>query len=308
MPQATGILRTWNDDKGFGFIAPTHGGRELFVHISAFPRDGSRPTVGESLSYELGQGRDGKPQAVRVVRKAVGMQKPPARPAGLSRQRPRSRLGSMVAVVIVMAMVAHGVKQYQGHAHRQELRALPPAQAQPAAIQSERPSSFRCDGRTHCSQMTSCQEATWFVNNCPGTQMDGDQDGVPCEQQHCNGSVFQLTLFLMNEITWSDFTKVELRVGRIVGAEAFPEARKPAYKLHVDFGPELGIRKSSAQITSLYTPDELVGKLVVAVVNFPRKQIGPLMSECLVTGFHNEQGEVALCVPDRPVPLGTKLL
>ena len=112
----------------------------------------------------------------------------------------------------------------------------------------------------------------------------------------------------MNEITWQDFTQVELRVGRIVSAEAFPEARNPAYKLHVDFGPELGVRKSSAQITSLYTPEALVGKLVVAVVNFPPKQIGPLMSECLVTGFHNEHGEVALCVPDQAVPLGTKLL
>ena len=114
--------------------------------------------------------------------------------------------------------------------------------------------------------------------------------------------------FPMEEITLNDFTKVELRVGRIVSAEAFPEARNPAYQLHVDFGPELGIKKSSAQITSLYTPDELVGKLVVAVVSFPKKQIGPLMSECLVTGFHNEHGEVALCVPDKPVPLGTKLL
>jgi tRNA-binding protein len=76
----------------------------------------------------------------------------------------------------------------------------------------------------------------------------------------------------------------------------------------VDFGDELGIRKSSAQITALYRPEELVGRLVVAVLNFPRKQIGPLMSECLVTGFHDERGDVALCVPDRPVPLGTRLL
>jgi tRNA-binding protein len=76
----------------------------------------------------------------------------------------------------------------------------------------------------------------------------------------------------------------------------------------VDFGEEIGIRKSSAQITHLYKPEELVGKLVVAVVNFPKKQIGPLMSECLVTGFHNADGEVALCVPDKPVPVGAKLL
>jgi tRNA-binding protein len=109
-------------------------------------------------------------------------------------------------------------------------------------------------------------------------------------------------------ITWDDFMKVELRVGRVVGATAFPEARKPAYILHVDFGPELGVRKSSAQITHHYTPEALVGRLVVAVVNFPPKQIGPVRSECLVTGFHDANGHVALCVPDKDVPLGTRLL
>lgn len=112
----------------------------------------------------------------------------------------------------------------------------------------------------------------------------------------------------MEEISWNDFMKVELRVGRVVQAEVFKEARKPAYKLQVDLGPELGLRKSSAQITQLYQPEELIGRLVVAVVNFPRKQIGPLMSECLVTGFHNADGHVALCVPDGDVPLGTRLL
>ena len=112
----------------------------------------------------------------------------------------------------------------------------------------------------------------------------------------------------MQEISWNDFMKVELRVGRVLQAEVFKEARKPAYKLQVDFGPELGIRKSSAQITDLYAPEALVGKQVVAVVNFPPKQIGPLMSECLVTGFHNAHGQVSLCVPEHDVPLGTRLL
>ena len=112
----------------------------------------------------------------------------------------------------------------------------------------------------------------------------------------------------MPTITWSDFEKVELRVGRIISAEPFPQARKPAYILHVDFGAEIGVKKSSAQITHLYTVEELKGRLVVGVVNFPPKQIGPIRSECLVTGFHNERGEVTLCVPDRNVPLGTKLL
>ena len=112
----------------------------------------------------------------------------------------------------------------------------------------------------------------------------------------------------MTTITWDDFTKVDLRVGRIISAEPFPQARKPAYILHVDFGPEIGVKKSSAQITHLYTVEELKGRLVVGVVNFPPKQIGPIRSECLVTGFHNERGEVVLCVPDKDVPLGAKLL
>nr|WP_028840342.1 MULTISPECIES: tRNA-binding protein [Thermomonas] len=112
----------------------------------------------------------------------------------------------------------------------------------------------------------------------------------------------------METIGFDDFLKVELRVGRVLAAEPFAQARKPAYVLQVDFGPELGVRKSSAQITVHYRPGDLVGRLVVAVVNFPNKQIGPLMSECLVTGFHDADGAVALCVPDRDVPLGTRLL
>lgn len=112
----------------------------------------------------------------------------------------------------------------------------------------------------------------------------------------------------MQEITWNDFAKIELRVGRVLSAEPFAQARKPAYVLLIDFGPEIGVRKSSAQITALYSPQALVGRLVVAVVNFPPKQIGPLMSQCLVTGFHDDNGDVALCVPDRDVPLGTRLL
>jgi len=111
----------------------------------------------------------------------------------------------------------------------------------------------------------------------------------------------------MPSIGWDDFARVELRVGRVVTADAFPEARKPAYKLVIDFGPEIGIRKSSAQLTALYRLEELVGRLVVGVVNFPPKQIGPFVSECLVTGFPDENGNVALCVPDKAVPLGAKL-
>lgn len=112
----------------------------------------------------------------------------------------------------------------------------------------------------------------------------------------------------MQQIEWSDFAKVEIRVGRVITAEPFPEARKPAIKMQIDFGAEIGVRKSSAQITALYEPNSLVGRLVVAVVNFPPKQIGPIMSECLVTGFHDANGAVTLCMPEHDVPLGTRLL
>lgn len=111
----------------------------------------------------------------------------------------------------------------------------------------------------------------------------------------------------MKEISWKDFEKVELRVGRVLRAEVFAEARKPAYKLEIDFGEKIGTKRASAQVTEHYTPEALAGKLVVAVVNFPPKQIGPMMSECLVTGFHDADGAVTLCVPEHDVPLGAKL-
>ena len=111
----------------------------------------------------------------------------------------------------------------------------------------------------------------------------------------------------MSHIDWEDFQKVELRVGTIVDVQDFPEARKPAYKLQVDFGQEIGVKKSSAQITDLYTKEDLLGKQVMAVVNFPPKQVGPIMSECLVTGFHREDGAVVLATPDMNLQNGVRL-
>ena len=108
-------------------------------------------------------------------------------------------------------------------------------------------------------------------------------------------------------IGWDDFARVDIRVGRIIRAEPFPEARKPAIKLWLDFGPEIGERRSSAQITRHYVPDELIGKQVLAVLNFPPRQIGPVMSEVLVLGLPDENNQVVLIGPDKPVPIGGRM-
>jgi tRNA-binding protein len=108
-------------------------------------------------------------------------------------------------------------------------------------------------------------------------------------------------------IAFDDFMKVDVRVGRVVRAEPFPQARKPSLKLMIDFGPEIGLKKSSAQITRNYTPEALIGRLVLAVVNFPPRQIGPLMSEVLTLGVPDETGEVVLIHPSKDVPIGGRL-
>ncbi|MEP2705120.1 MAG: tRNA-binding protein [Roseibium sp.] len=112
---------------------------------------------------------------------------------------------------------------------------------------------------------------------------------------------------MSDQISFDDFLKVDVRVGRIIKVEDFPEARKPAYKMQIDFGPDIGIKKTSAQITKHYTQDTLIDRLVMAVVNFPPRQIGPVMSEVLTLGVPDEDGEVVLLAPSKDVPIGGRL-
>ncbi len=181
----TGTLHSWNDERGFGFIAPAHSDTEVFVHVSAFPRDGTRPTIGERLSYELDRGRDGKPQAVRVVRSFVGASSPHS---ARKRTAPKSKT-NWFGLVVVLAFLGvggtWGYKHFTQRQHRRDLAVQPISSPVDASTSYESHSTLRCDGRTYCSQMTSCAEAKWFINNCPGTKMDGNNDGIPCQEQLC---------------------------------------------------------------------------------------------------------------------------
>lgn len=204
----TGRLKKWNAERGFGFVIADDGGAELFVHIKAFGLTGPPPAVGDLLSFEVQPDRDGKKRAVRVQRvddvrarrvDGVRAQRVGEHPAGAAPLRshrmsraPKSEgtglMGSLIAMVIVCAMVWFGYNAYANRAAKFGSILPAPALSTSVPILSGKlpvPPDFRCDGRRMCSQMTSCKEAKLFLQNCPGTQMDGNGDGVPCEQQWC---------------------------------------------------------------------------------------------------------------------------
>lgn len=191
-----GSLKKWNAARGFGFIVADEGGHELFAHISAFPRDGQLPTQGERLSFQVEPDRDGKKRAVRVQRAGVV---PAARTHTANRSPRLSRtvhnqrntgFGSKLIVLAILASLGwYGYSKYANYGMKNELAphsafapGTPAMRAEPAL---STPTGFQCDGRKHCSQMTSCKEAKVFLKNCPGMEMDGNHDGVPCEQQWC---------------------------------------------------------------------------------------------------------------------------
>jgi cold shock CspA family protein len=192
-----GTLTRWNDDRGFGFITPAKASADIFVHVSEFPRDGVRPRVNELISFEVEKGPDGRQKAVRIMRPG---QKAASRPAS-ARARGQSGgswISRALSILVIVAIGAYGYSQYSKRAEAEsEVSAEPEpmAEREPKAKRVEVPAVERvsspagghsCDGRTMCSQMHSCEEATYFIRNCPNTKMDGNNDGVPCEQQWCN--------------------------------------------------------------------------------------------------------------------------
>ncbi|MET0655488.1 MAG: excalibur calcium-binding domain-containing protein [Pseudoxanthomonas sp.] len=173
-----GTLARWNEDRGFGFIVPAEGRTQIFVHISAFPRDGAPPRVGEVITYVVETGADGKQRAGQVLR-------PGNRTAtrrvdrAISSPRGRKPVPALISLLLVGAI---GFYAYTSVTRK---ATAPQGHYAPAAATAVPERQFRCDGRTYCSQMTSCAEATYFVQHCPDTKMDGNGDGVPCEQQWC---------------------------------------------------------------------------------------------------------------------------
>ena len=187
-------LKKWNAERAFGFIVAADGGQDVFVHISAFARDGRVPTQGEVLTFEVEPDRNGKRSAVRVrragehptelVRAVTGR-------AGCPRTA-RSGSGFLQKLIVVLMLAALAFYAYNRYANRvRQIEAAAPLAVQPSAPVSlfeptqSAPASFSCDGRKYCSQMTSCEEAKLFLKNCPSVEMDGNHDGVPCEQQWC---------------------------------------------------------------------------------------------------------------------------
>lgn len=172
-----GTLKTWNAERGFGFITPEDGGADLFVHITQFPRGSPPPLVGEKLQFDVGRGRGGQVQALRVHRE--GETAAPARRRSSSRSS-----GPFTGIVLLGIVAAVGYNAWQ---KRQLANVIPLPLTDQSEVETPAAAGrrYRCDGRTRCPQMRSCEEAKFFLENCPGVEMDGDADGIPCEDQWC---------------------------------------------------------------------------------------------------------------------------
>lgn len=178
--RSTGKVVRWQAERGFGFIAPDSGAPELFVHVSAIAGGGT-PRVGEAVSYEVETGPDGRKRAVRVERtimpRRAAVERRPAR------ERTKTRTRSVLPMLLMVSVLGGGAWLWS--ASRPSVAPSTPVSRPASAVPAVSVPARRCDGRRHCSQMTSCEEARWFLQHCPGVQMDGNHDGEPCEQQWC---------------------------------------------------------------------------------------------------------------------------
>lgn len=179
-----GILTKWKDEKGFGFITPSGGGVDIFVHVSEFPKV-KRPQLGDKLVFQVKEGAGGKRKAVAIEYVSFGKEKltaPKIKPAG----RTGGRWVGVVMLLILVALGGYGYRQVFLPAPSVEMNlGIKNTTEDGMPLPSRTVSGFRCDGRQYCSQMTSCAEATFFNKNCPGVKMDGNHDGIPCETQWC---------------------------------------------------------------------------------------------------------------------------
>lgn len=191
-----GELVEWNDARGFGFIEVKGSGERVFVHVTAFSRLRTRPQVGETVSFSIQPGPEGKPRALSVSRpgdfqppervpRRSGGDAPPLRRESSNGSFVRGLLGLTAAAVAFFAFMDWRAEQ-EGAPLRDSTRSAEPRSASSVSPIVPSQPRFQCDGRTRCPQMRSCDEATFFLRNCPGTQMDGDGDGVPCEDQWCS--------------------------------------------------------------------------------------------------------------------------
>ena len=190
-----GILKQWNPEKGFGFIRPDDGGKDIFIHISAFPKDGVTPRIGEKIRYEVSVDHQGKPKAAYIERldvtpitNRVTIRKNYNKNKRLKTNFLSSLVSLLIGILVVIGIIYTIWGKYQRYQLAQQEPTLvtplklsqPETSSTPVAVQT---SQFTCDGRQHCSQMHSYEEAVFFINHCPGTKMDGDNDGEPCEGQ-----------------------------------------------------------------------------------------------------------------------------
>ena len=175
--RSKGKITFWKDNKGYGFITPDSGEKQVFVHINEFADKNQRPQINQLVSFSLSTDKQGRPCAVNVTR--PGEQAPKMIKGGNSSWSFKS-VALLVVVIIIAAALA-----YSKYEKSRSGPVMPFKASNPAPSISKPPSNFSCDGRTHCSDMTSCAEAKFFIQNCPNTKMDGDGDGVPCESQWC---------------------------------------------------------------------------------------------------------------------------